>query len=220
MLALAAEGAADGLWLRADRQTAGKGRMGRDWHSPVGNFYGSALVRLRAGDPQAATLALVAATALHDALSFIAPDVPFQIKWPNDIMVDGAKLSGILLERSGDAVVIGMGVNLVFHPEGLERKVTSLRALNAVAPEAADFQLILADRFDGWLSRWRTEGLIALRAAWVARAHPKGTALSVNAPDGSVTEGLFDGLAEDGALMLRLADGTIRAIHAGDIFLI
>jgi BirA family biotin operon repressor/biotin-[acetyl-CoA-carboxylase] ligase len=157
---------------------------------------------------------------LHDALSFLAADVPFQIKWPNDIMVAGAKLSGILLERSGDAVVIGMGVNLAFHPEGLDRKVTSLRALGAVVPEAADFQIILADRFDGWLARWRTEGLPALREAWVARAHPKGTALRVNAPDGSATDGLFDGLAEDGALMLRLADGAIRAIHAGDIFLI
>ncbi len=194
--------------------------MGRDWQSPVGNFYGSTLVRLRAGDPQAATLAIVTAVALQDALTFVAPDVPFQIKWPNDIMVDGAKLSGILLERSGDAVVIGIGVNLAFHPEGLDRKVTSLRALEAAVPEAAEFQLILADRFDDWLARWRSEGLSALRAAWVARAHPKGTALSVNAPDGSVTQGLFEGLADDGALMLRLADGTIRVIHAGDIFLI
>lgn len=194
--------------------------MGRDWQSPVGNFYGSTLVRLRAGDPQAATLALVTAVALQDALIFVAPDVPFQIKWPNDIMVDGAKLSGILLERSGDAVVIGIGVNLAFHPEGLDRKVTSLRALEAAVPDAAEFQLILADRFDDWLARWRSEGLSALRAAWVARAHPKGTALSVNAPDGSVAQGLFEGLADDGALMLRLADGTIRVIHAGDIFLI
>lgn len=194
--------------------------MGRDWQSPVGNFYGSTLVRLRAGDPQAATLALVTAVALQDALTFVAPDVPFQIKWPNDIMVDGAKLSGILLERSGDAVVIGIGVNLAFHPEGLDRKVTSLRALEAAVPDAAEFQLILAGRFDDWLARWRSEGLSALRAAWVARAHPKGTALSVNAPDGSVTQGLFEGLADDGALMLRLADGTIRVIHAGDIFLI
>ena len=194
--------------------------MGRDWQSPVGNFYGSTLVRLRAGDPQAATLALVTAVALQDALTFVAPDVPFQIKWPNDIMVDGAKLSGILLERSGDAVVIGIGVNLAFHPEGLDRKVTSLRALEAAVPDAAEFQLILAGRFDDWLARWRSEGLSALRAAWVARAHPKGTALSVNAPDGSVIQGLFEGLADDGALMLRLADGTIRVIHAGDIFLI
>ncbi len=194
--------------------------MGRDWQSPVGNFYGSTLVRLRAGDPQAATLALVTAVALQDALTFVAPDVPFQIKWPNDIMVDGAKLSGILLERSGDAVVIGIGVNLAFHPEGLDRKVTSLRALEAAVPDAAEFQLILAGRFDDWLARWRSEGLSALRAAWVGRAHPKGTALSVNAPDGSVTQGLFEGLADDGALMLRLADGTIRVIHAGDIFLI
>lgn len=220
MLALAAAGGVDGLWLRADRQTAGKGRMGRDWQSPVGNFYGSTLVRLRPGDPQAATLALVAAVALHDVFRFLAPDVDFRIKWPNDLMVDGAKLSGILLERADDAVVVGIGVNLAFHPDGLERKVTSLKALGGDVPTPEDFQHILADRFDDWLDVWRNTGLPALRSAWVDRAHPRGTALSVNAPDGSVTEGLFDGLAEDGALRLRLADGTIRAIHAGDIFLI
>ncbi len=194
--------------------------MGRDWQSPLGNFYGSTLVGLRAGDPPAATLALVAAVALHDALRFLAPDILFQIKWPNDIMVDGAKLSGILLERSGKAVVIGIGVNLAFHPEGLDRKVTSLSALGVPVPDPAQFQIVLADHLDDWLVRWRSEGLTALRTAWVERAHPKGTALTVNAPDGSATQGLFEGLAEDGALMLRLADGTIRAIHAGDIFLI
>lgn len=220
MLALAAAGAEEALWLRADRQTAGKGRMGREWQSPVGNFYGSTLVRLKSGDPQPATLALVAAVAMHDAFGFLAPDVDFRIKWPNDLMVDGAKLSGILLERAGDAVVIGIGVNLAFHPEGLDRKVTSLKGLGVAPPTPADFQHILADRFDNWLAVWRNTGLPSLRSAWVERAHPKGTALSVNAPDGSVTEGLFDGLAEDGALLLRLADGTIRAIHAGDIFLI
>lgn len=194
--------------------------MGRDWQSPVGNFYGSTLVRISAGDPQPATLALAAAVALHDTLGFFAPEVAFQIKWPNDILVDGAKISGILLERSGDAVVIGIGVNLAFHPQDLDRKVASLSALGAGVPDPAAFQLVLADRLDGWLTRWRCEGLPAVRSAWVARAHAKGTALSVRAPDGSVTDGLFEGLAEDGALMLRLADGAIRAIHAGDIFLI
>lgn len=194
--------------------------MGRDWQSPVGNFYGSTLVRLKAGDPPAATLALVAAVALYDTLAYFAPDIRFQIKWPNDIMVDGAKLSGILLERTGDAVVIGMGVNLSFHPEGLARKVTSLRGLGAAVPSPDNFQSVLAERFESWLGTWRGAGLDVVRRGWVERAHPQGTALSVNAPDGSITEGLFDGLAEDGALRLRLADGSIRAIHAGDIFLI
>lgn len=220
MLADAAAGMPEGAWLRADRQTAGKGRMGRDWQSPVGNFYGSTLVRLNPNDPPAATLAFVAAIAVQETLAFFAPDTPFRIKWPNDVMVDGAKMCGILLERTGDAVVIGMGVNLAFHPDGLARKVTSLKGLGAVVPAPDDFQLVLAERFDSWLGVWRASGLDTIRRAWVERAHPKGTALSVNAPDGCVTEGLFDGLAEDGALRLRLADGAIRAIHAGDIFLI
>ncbi len=194
--------------------------MGRDWQSPVGNFYGSTLIRLNPSDPPAATLALVAAIAVQEALAYFAPETPFRIKWPNDVMVDGAKMSGILLERTGDAVVIGMGINLAFHPEGLARKVTSLKALGAAVPLPDEFQTVLAERFDSWVGVWRSSGLDVIRRAWVDRAHPKGTALSVNAPDGSVTEGLFEGLAEDGALMLRLADGSIRAIHAGDIFLI
>lgn len=220
MLALAAAGEPEGLWLRADRQSAGRGRMGRDWQSPTGNFYGSTLVRLLPGDPEAATLALVAAVAVHDVLSAFAAQVPFRIKWPNDVMVEGAKISGILLERTGDSVVVGIGVNLAFHPEGLPRAVTSLAGQGAPVPAPDVFQVELADAFARWLRRWRSEGLAVLRAAWVERAHPAGTALSVNAPDGSVTEGLFDGLEADGALRLRLADGSVRAIHAGDIFLI
>src|SRR3954468_5499421 len=102
---LAREGAPEGLWLRADRQTSGKGRQGRAWQSPPGNLHASTLVRLRPDDPPAPTLALVAAVALHEVVTPHAPAAT--IKWPNDLLVDGAKLAGILLERQGDAVVVG-----------------------------------------------------------------------------------------------------------------
>ena len=135
LAALALEGATEGLWLRAERQTGGKGRQGRAWVSPPGNLHASTLVRLRPGDPPAPTLALVAAVALHEVASIYAPGV--QIKWPNDLLFDGAKLAGILLERLEDAVVIGFGVNLAHHPEGIDRPATSLQVLAGMAPEPA-----------------------------------------------------------------------------------
>src|SRR5690606_6236394 len=107
MLALAQAGASEGLWLRAERQTLGKGRQGKAWESPPGNLYASTLIRLRPSDPPAATLALVAAVALEEAVSVFLP-ARAAIKWPNDLLIDGAKLSGILLERAADAVVIGI----------------------------------------------------------------------------------------------------------------
>ena len=212
---MAREGAAEGLWLRAGRQTGGKGRQGREWHSPAGNLYASTLVRLRPGDPPAPTLALVAAVALQEVISAYLPVHQVMIKWPNDLLVEGAKLAGILLERADDAVVIGMGVNLSHHPDGLDRPVTSLCALTGSTPEPGAFLEILADSFARWLGRWRGEGLPRIRSTWLLAAHPIGTALSTNAG-----EGLFEGLDETGALRLRLADGTSRVIHAGDVFLI
>lgn len=218
MLALAAAGASEGAWLRAERQTAGKGRQGRAWDSPVGNFYGSTLVRLRPTDPPAPTLALVTVVALEEAVRVFLP-TGATIKWPNDLLIDGAKLSGVLLERAGDAVVVGIGVNLTHHPELPDRPATSLAA-QGVAVDVAIFAEVLAESFARWLSRWRGEGLEPVRQRWLDRAHPGGTALTARLPDGTAHDGLFDGLTGDGALILRLADGSRHVIHAGDVFLI
>jgi len=217
--ALALQGAEEGVWLRADRQTAGRGRQGKVWQSSAGNLLASTLVRIRAGDPPAPTLALVAAVALAEVVELIGHVRPV-IKWPNDLLVDGAKLSGILLERTGDAVIVGFGVNLAHHPEGLDRPTTSLAALNGVAPAPNVVALALAETFARWVARWRSEGMAPLRARWLERAHPAGSALSAKLPDGTALDGLFDGLDESGALRLRLADGTTHVIHAADVFLI
>lgn len=170
-------------------------------------------MRLGLGDPSAPTLALTAAVALHEAASLWAEEV--RIKWPNDLVAGGAKLAGILLEREGDAVVIGFGVNLAHHPEGMDRPVTSIAALAGTAPEPGAFLEALADGFARWRGRWRQEGLVPIRRRWLEAAHPLGTALTA-----AGEEGLFDGLDESGALRLRLADGAVRTVHAGDVFLI
>ncbi len=225
MLALARDGAGEGWWLRAEQQDGGRGRQGRAWMSPTGNFHGSTIVRLRAGDPPPTGLGFVAAMALVEVVASLVPGA--SLKWPNDLLLDGAKLSGILLERIDDAVVVGVGVNLAHHPDLPDRRTTSLAA-HGVTVSAEVFAERLADGFARWLQRWRGEGFEAVRAAWLARAHPIGTALSAHLPDGSAVQGLFDGLDADGALNLRpsrslgraLAEGGRRVIHAGDVFLV
>src|SRR3546814_8652297 len=115
----------EGHWLVADRQTAGRGRLGRAWGDGLGNFMGSTVVHLTAGDPSPAGLSLVAGVALAKAVATLAPNVEARLKWPNDLLIDGVKCTGILLERAGDSIVIGMGVNLVSAPELRSEEHTS-----------------------------------------------------------------------------------------------
>jgi BirA family biotin operon repressor/biotin-[acetyl-CoA-carboxylase] ligase len=211
----------EGTWLRAERQTGGKGRLGRVWASPSGNLYASTLVRIGPGDPDAPTLALVAGVAVHAAASVWAGHqaATLKLKWPNDLLAHGAKLVGILLERNGDAIVAGFGVNLAVAPQGLGRATASLAALTGAAPDPALFLEDLAREFAVWLGRWRGQGIGVVRAAWLERAHAVGTALVARGPEGE-REGLFDGLDGEGALRLRMADGSLEIVRAGDVFLI
>lgn len=211
--ALAREGAPEGSWLRAERQTSGRGRQGRAWLSPPGNLHVSTIVWLQPGDPAAPTLALVAAVALHEVVARHVLAV--RIKWPNDLLFDGAKLAGILLEREGDAVVAGFGVNIAHHPKGLAQPTTSLAALADGMPTAGILCEQLAHAFARRLEEWRQHGIGPARSAWIAAAHPVGTPLTT-----SEGPGTFDGLDDSGALRLRLADGQCRLIHAGDVFLL
>lgn len=219
ILRMAREGAAEGSWLRAETQSDGKGRGGREWVSPRGNLYTTALVRLLPGDPHPASLALVSAIALHETASAYARSTLLMLKWPNDLLHQGAKLAGILLERESDAVAVGIGVNLAHHPDLPDRPATSIAMLGAGAPEPGMFLHDLAASFARWLGRWRSEGIGVIRNEWLSRAHPIGTALSVHLPE-HVLEGLFEGLDETGSLRLRLAGGEVRVVHAGDVFLI
>ncbi len=157
--------------------------------------------------------------ALEEAVSLLCPGGngrAVTIKWPNDLLLDGAKLAGILLERSGDAVVVGFGVNCAHAPDLPDRATTHLNG----AVDPAILVETLAEVFARWASRWRAEGIAPVRARWQERAHPRGAALVARLSDGEAVEGLFDGLDADGALRLRLADGARRVIHAADVFLL
>jgi BirA family biotin operon repressor/biotin-[acetyl-CoA-carboxylase] ligase len=218
---MAAQGAEEGLWLRAERQTGGRGRLGRVWASEPGNLHASTLIRLRPGDPPAPTLALVSAVAAQETAQAMVPAARVTIKWPNDLMVGGAKLCGMLLERQGDAVIAGFGMNVAHAPELPGRAATSLAACGA-APDidAAAVATDLAARFAHWLDIWRGEGVERIRTAWLRAAHQPGTPLRVVQPDGSELNGAFDGLTADGGLILALEDGARHVIHAGDVFAI
>lgn len=215
------------VWIVAKRQTAGRGRRGRAWESPSGNFMGTLYLTPRCGPREAGELSFVAALAVHQAVESLLPPplrAPLRLKWPNDLLHDRAKLAGILLESSGVAgaevtwVAIGMGINLATHPEGLEYRATSLAAIGA-APVTPDEALAALDAaFTHWLAVWRGQnGFAAIREAWLKRAEGLGGPITVRLSDETV-EGVFEGLAPDGALKLRLANGELRLISAGDVF--
>jgi len=180
---------------------------------------GSTLVALHAHQPHPGSLALVAGLAAQAAVAEHVPaPLVALLKWPNDVMVGGAKLAGILLERVGEHVVVGIGVNLSRAPEIAGRETIALSRFGP-APERDTFAASLAAHFTAELERWRSFGLAALVQRWQAGAHTIGTELSVTTPGEGVLSGRFAGLDESGALRLTLADGTSRVIYAGDVAL-
>lgn len=210
---LADSAAGEGAWLVALEQESGRGRQGREWISADGNFYGTTLVRLKAGDPPAPSLSLAAGLAIIEAVDVAVPGQVLMLKWPNDLMLNGRKLAGILLERSGDRIAVGFGVNLAIAPEIPGRKAASLG--KAITPEA--FAPLLAAGFARLLDLWRKSEPALLAQAWLARAHPAGTRLSVHSSGDEIVSGSFEGIEVDGAMILRRDDGDIDIVRAGDV---
>lgn len=208
---------ADGLWVRADYQLGGRGRRGRAWTSEVGNLFASTLCRPQPGEGPPQQLSFVAALALDDALQGWVPAERLSLKWPNDVLLDGVKCCGILLEGVAGCTVIGFGANLLNHPADTERPATSLTAAGIHAPTASEFARRLRDAFATIRSQWRDYGFDAIRTRWLGRAAGRGGPLVARLGTETIT-GHFDDLAADGALQLRLCDGRIRAIHAGEVF--
>jgi BirA family biotin operon repressor/biotin-[acetyl-CoA-carboxylase] ligase len=207
----------EGYWLIANRQTGGRGRHGKSWHDGVGNFMGSTFVAKVKGNPPLSTLALVSALAVYETvIARIGSDCEAQLKWPNDLLVGGAKIAGILLEGAEGGVVVGIGVNLAVAPKVLDRLTTSIRKLGGDCDRDA-FAQDLANAFDREVAQWRADGLETVLKRWQALAHPIGTPMKIGDGQADLVEGTFAGLASDGALQLRLADGSTRAIHAGEV---
>ena len=207
--------AIEGDWLVALRQEAGRGRHSRVWEALDGNFFGSTVIQLQGGDPPAPALALAAGLALIEAVEVAAPGLALSLKWPNDLMLGDAKLAGILLERSGDRVVAGFGVNLAAAPQIEGRKTASLDGMTS--PQA--FAPLLAASLARLVAAWRAADAAAFAQAWLARAHPPGAALDVHGGSAERTRGTFDGIEPDGALRLRLEGGSVAIIRAGDVTL-
>ncbi|QJQ32914.1 biotin--[acetyl-CoA-carboxylase] ligase [Sphingomonas lacunae] len=218
-----AEQLGEGYWLRAGRQLGGRGRLGRQWQSPQGNLYCSTIVQLRSDDPPAHSLSFVTGVAVYDSLAVqLGSDTDgLWLKWPNDILWQGAKLAGMLLERVNDTVVVGIGVNVAFAPVIADRDTTSIQKINDAPPSSpAEVLECLAPLFQQRLKRWRELGLRDTLDQWMERAHRVGTVLSVSDGAYEGLSGAFDGLGPDGSLRLRLADGDTKAINAGEITII
>jgi BirA family biotin operon repressor/biotin-[acetyl-CoA-carboxylase] ligase len=222
-----AEGGEPGpLWIWSLRQSAGRGRYGRQWQSQHGNLFASLLIGLGCSLRTAGQLALLAGVVAYDTAAKLLPNeahAEFLLKWPNDVLLKGGKLAGTLLEGASEAapnrckIVIGTGFNLATFPPDLEQPATSLAAHGGAATPAAAFETLAAVT-DAWLTRWG-EGVAfqTVRRAWLDRAGPTGRPLRVRLP-GEEAEGTYAGLDSGGALRLLMSDGAERRIAAGDVF--
>jgi BirA family transcriptional regulator, biotin operon repressor / biotin---[acetyl-CoA-carboxylase] ligase len=220
---LARAGAADGTLVWADEQTLGRGRRGRIWRSPPGNLYLSLVLRPECSPARAAQLGFVAALGLGDAiLPHLGPALRLRYKWPNDLLANGRKLAGILLESETSAgdrvdfVVIGVGVNILAAPGDVEFPATSLEAQGVAGVTAPVLLEGFVRHFAGWGERWRAEGFAPVREAWLRAASGLGERISVRL-EHSTLFGRFHDLDLDGALLLDAAEGS-RRIAAGDVF--
>lgn len=213
---LAMAGEAGPLWIMAERQTAGRGRRGRAWQVPQGNLAATLLLRPPASQAVSGQLSFAAALAVADMAAHFAPQARIAVKWPNDVLADGRKLAGILLEGGSGWLAVGIGVNLAAHPEGTEFPATCLVQLGVAPPSPQDALTVLAARFAHWYDLWMRSGFECLRPAWLARAFGVGAPIRARLPH-ETRMGVFEGIDAEGALLLN-EGGQLRAIAAGEVF--
>ncbi|MGJ8559491.1 MAG: biotin--[acetyl-CoA-carboxylase] ligase [Litorimonas sp.] len=209
------------LWVRADTQTQGRGRRDRTWSSVSGNLFATLLLPNSTDPSQSALHGFAASLAIADTLRTYDPQRPVTLKWPNDAMIGGAKISGLLIEREAEALLIGIGINLISHPNNTLYPATHLlqemkpETLVAAEPLFTGPESVLALLSSHVLQRvetLRTEGFDPIRKDWLVHAHHLGKSVTVNG-----LTGVFTDLAQDGALCLILPDGTESRVHAGDV---
>ena len=214
-------GEAGPLWITAEVQTAGRGRGGNAWVSEPGNLYATLLLREPSSPAVAPQLAFVAGLAVHDAVAACAPNLGplLQLKWPNDLLCNGRKLAGLLIEAENApvfAVAIGLGINCVSHPDNASYPATDFKAEAARVTAAALFAA-LAETMPLRLTQWRRgEGFASIRADWLKRAAGLGEPIKVRLPDRQLA-GRFGGVDDAGRLLLETA-GKIETITAGEVF--
>lgn len=209
------------LWVSADEQTKGRGRLGRHWSSPSGNLAVTCLHPTTAEPSQAALYGFAASLAVAETIERYRPTKLVTLKWPNDVLVGGAKISGLLIEREAEALLVGIGVNLLSHPANTPYTATHLVAemhdFDLQGPEplftgARAFLAVLANEVAMRFRQLEKGSFERIRLDWMIRAHGLGESVSVNG-----MTGIFTSLGPDGALCLRLPDGTESRVHAGDV---
>ena len=216
-------GEAGPVWITAARQTAGRGRRGRAWQTASGNLAATLLLTTDKPPAEAAQVSFLAALAAADLADTCLGAGAARVKWPNDVLVFGLKAVGVLVESGTRAdgrlwVAVGIGVNLAHAPTDVERPATAFAEHMASPPptprEALD---ILAAAFERWRARWQGEGFGPVAVGWTARAHGLGQPCEARLPNQTI-RGVAEGLDPDGALRIKLHDGSLARITAGDVF--
>lgn len=212
-------------WITASSQSAGRGRLGRDWDSPKGNLFATALFEFPKPLAEAALVCFSAGLAVIDAARILRVQADaLRLKWPNDVLAGEAKLAGILIE-TGQAqgrlwMAVGFGINVATAPKRPDRPTACLADLPGGAGRTAGEILTALDAaFRNRLSGLLGDGFAPTRADWLKHAAHMGKRVELNPISGRI-EGVMDGLAEDGALILRLADGSTTHVRAGEISLL
>ena len=221
---LAERGAAEGTLVVAAEQTGGRGRHGRHWHSPPGNFYGSLLLRPKLPLADTASLSLVIGLAALDAVEALAGRrLPIVVKWPNDLLLGRRKLAGILLEGAADAdgkcawLVAGLGVNLVSHPDLPGHPSTALVDEGIEAPTPDVFLAAYVEALLRHLPLWQVKGFAPFRDAWLGRAAGLGQPVSLRIGD-VAHAGVLADLSPDGSILIESPLGCLQQFTAGELF--
>lgn len=212
---LAAEGAPHCTVVHADEQTAGRGRLAHTWFSPQGNLYLSILLRTGVPAARGSELGFLAALAVADTVEVLLPrQIRAMLKWPNDVLVNGAKIAGILVEQVDDAAVVGVGLNVLQAPSNTAYKTTTVVANGGIASVDGARDILLS-RLAFHLAEWQSAGFGPILTRWLDRSYPIGAVIRANVAGQSVA-GHFAGLDPDGALLLDTTEGRLRIV-AGEI---
>lgn len=215
------KGAQSGLWISAGEQTTGRGRGGREWVSKPGNLFCSLIFNTGKSLCYSAQLSFVTSLAVRDTVASLVDMNDVKCKWPNDVLVDGKKISGILLEtysneKADNLMIIGIGINVDHHPDTPLYPTTHINEKSKAPFKYYDVFQRLAEKMAFWLDNWQKNGFTNIREEWLSKAKGKGEQITVRLPNEEIN-GRFVDLDANGALMLDMND-EIRLIHSGDVF--